>query len=182
MKFVFAGGRSCLNFAGTMKHRNSDHEELLTQPELLSDWARQAGLVDEAIDITEEDLAAAIALREACYRTITARLEQRRPQPADVDLINELAQQPRLTPQLQRTGTTHRRGTAAQLLATLAADLVDLFAGADIDNVKRCAHPNCTRLYVDASRAKNRHWCGMGTCGNKAKVQAFRARQRASAS
>ena len=23
------------------------------------------------------------------------------------------------------------------------------------------------RLYLDASRAKNRHWCGMGTCGNK---------------
>ncbi|MGO9036177.1 CGNR zinc finger domain-containing protein [Mycobacterium sp.] len=40
-------------------------------------------------------------------------------------------------------------------------------------------HPDCTRLYVDASRAKNRLWCGMGTCGNKAKVQAFRARQRA---
>jgi predicted RNA-binding Zn ribbon-like protein len=37
-------------------------------------------------------------------------------------------------------------------------------------------------VYLDASRAKNRHWCGMGTCGNRAKVQAFRARQRASSS
>jgi predicted RNA-binding Zn ribbon-like protein len=35
---------------------------------------------------------------------------------------------------------------------------------------------------VDSSRAQNRHWCGMGTCGNKAKVRAFRERQRASES
>jgi hypothetical protein len=51
-----------------------------------------------------------------------------------------------------------------------------------MDRVKGCAHPACTNLYVDSSRAKSRHWCGMGTCGNKAKVRAFRERQRASES
>jgi predicted RNA-binding Zn ribbon-like protein len=83
------------------------------------------------------------------------------------------------SPQLLRTGRTRRAGTAAQLLSSVAADVLDLLAGPDIENVKRCAHEGCTRLYVDSSRAKNRHWCGMGTCGNKAKVRAFRERQRA---
>jgi predicted RNA-binding Zn ribbon-like protein len=82
---------------------------------------------------------------------------------------------------LLATGATARGGTAAQLIATLAADLLDLLAGPDMDNVKRCDHPNCSLLYVDSSRAKNRHWCGMATCGNKVKVQAFRERQRAAA-
>ena len=181
MKFVYVGGRLCLDFAGTLKHRIAAHEELLTDPRLLSDWAVQAGLLDAGIDVTDDDLAAAIELREAIYRTVIARLEHRRPQLADVDLLNEHASRPQLTPRLHRTGSTSREGTASQLLASLAADLLDLLAGADIENVKRCAHAGCTRLYLDSSRAKNRHWCGMGTCGNKAKVQAFRARQRAAA-
>jgi predicted RNA-binding Zn ribbon-like protein len=177
--FVYVAGRQCLNFVGTMKHRHSSREELLTEPALLSDWAVQAGLLDGAVAVTDDDLAAAIELREAVYRTIVARLDGHRPQPADVELLNERASQPQLTPRLLRTGATCREGTPAQLLASLAADLLDLLAGPDIENVKRCAHPKCTRLYLDASRAKNRQWCGMGTCGNRAKVQAFRARQRA---
>ena len=181
MEFVYVSGRRCLDFAGTMKHRTSDREELLTDPRLLSEWAVQAGLLDAGIDVDDGELAAAIELREAIYRTVKARLEHRRPQVADVELLNELATQPQLTPRLLRTGATRREGTASQLLATLAADLLDLIAGGDIENVKGCGHPGCTRLYVDSSRGKNRNWCGMGTCGNRAKVQAFRARQRASA-
>jgi predicted RNA-binding Zn ribbon-like protein len=180
VKFVYLSGRGCLDFVGTMKHRDSAREELLTHPELLSDWAVQAGLLDKATAVTDDDLANAIELREAIYRTLIARLEHRRPQLADVDLLNERSSQPQLTPRLQRNGTLRRVGTASQLLASLAADMLDLLAGADIENVKRCAHPRCTRLYLDSSRAKNRHWCGMGICGNRAKVQAFRARQRAS--
>jgi predicted RNA-binding Zn ribbon-like protein len=180
--FIYVGGRQCLNFVGTMKHRHSSREELLTEPELLSDWAVQGGLLDADVDVTDDDLAAAIELREAIYRTLTARLEDHRLRPADVELLNEWASQLQLTPRLLRTGGVRREGTPAQLLASLAADLLDLLAGTDIENVKRCAHPDCTRLYLDMSRAKNRHWCGMGTCGNKAKVQAFRARQRAASS
>ena len=129
-------------------------EELLTGPRLLSDWAVQAGLMDAAIEITDDELAAAIALREAIYRTVIARLERRRPQVADVDLVNEHASQPQLTPRLLRNGAIRREGTASQLLASLAADLLDLIAGPDIEKVKRCAHPDCTRLYIDSSRAQ----------------------------
>jgi predicted RNA-binding Zn ribbon-like protein len=180
MTFMYVSGRPCLDFSGTLRFRGgAQADELLTDPSRLSDWAIQAGLVDTSIDVTENDLEMATALREAVYRTVIARLEQRRPRVADVELVNEWAARPRLTPRLLRTGTLRREGTVSQLLATLAADLVDLLAGPAIDSVKRCVRAECTRLYVDSSRGHNRHWCGMGTCGNKAKVQAFRARQRA---
>lgn len=180
MAFTYVSGCACLDFMGTLKYRGgADAEELLTGPERLAEWALQAGLVSVSVEVTEDDLGVAIDLREAGYRVVTARLEQRRPPVADVELINEGAAQPRLTPRLLRTGATRREGTASQLLASLAADLLDLLAGTDIDNVKRCARPGCTRLYVDSSRGQNRHWCGMNTCGNKVKVQAFRERQRA---
>jgi predicted RNA-binding Zn ribbon-like protein len=181
MNFVYLSGRRCLDFAGTMRHRASTREELLSDPDVLSDWAVQAGLLDAGIRVTDDDLAAAIELREAIYRTVTARLEHRRPKPADVDVINDRASLPQLTPRLDRTGAARRSGTTAQLLASLAADALDLLAGPDIDRVKGCEHAGCTRLYVDSSRAQNRHWCGMGTCGNRAKVRAFRERQRAAA-
>jgi len=181
MKFAYVSGHRSLDFAGTVKHRGSPAaEEVLSHPGLLSEWAVEAGLLDAAIDAADDDLAAAIALREAIYRTVIARLEHRRPPRADVDLLNEQASQPQLTPTLQPDGTVCRQGTVAELLSTLAADVLDLLAGPDIDSVKRCADPGCTRLYVDSSRGKNRHWCGMATCGNRAKVQAFRARQRVS--
>jgi predicted RNA-binding Zn ribbon-like protein len=69
--FVYVGGRECLNFAVTRKWRRTPApEELLTQPKLLSDWAVQAGLLDRGIEVAEDDLEAAIALREAIYRTV----------------------------------------------------------------------------------------------------------------
>lgn len=179
MTFVYVSGRKCLDFAGTLKWRRSASEELLKGPKLLSEWAVQAGLVDAGIEVSDDDLGSAIALREAIYRTVIARLKRGRLKPADIELLNEHGSHPLLTPRLERNGTARREGNASQLLASLAADAVDLLAGGDIDRVKGCAHTGCTRLYVDSSRAGNRHWCGMATCGNKAKVRAFRERQRA---
>jgi predicted RNA-binding Zn ribbon-like protein len=180
MRFKFVSGRQCLDFVGTLKHRGrSKAEELLTTPQRLSEWAVQAGLVDAAIEVTDGELATAIALREAIYRIVSARLEGGDSSPSDIDLVKQHVSHPQLAPRLQPNGSISRDGTPPQLLARLAADLLDLLAGPDIDKVKNCVHPDCSRLYVDTSRAQNRHWCGMGTCGNKVKVQAFRERQRA---
>jgi predicted RNA-binding Zn ribbon-like protein len=179
MKFHYVGGRLCLDFVGTLRYRTSARDDLLSDPQRLSDWAIGAALVDAAIEVTDDELAAAIALREASYRVVVARLGGGRPEAADVDLLNEHGSQPQLTPVLQPNGSVRRGGTAPQLLARLAADLLDLYAGPDFEKVKECSAAGCTRLYIDASRARNRHWCGMSTCGNRAKVQAFRARRHA---
>ena len=182
MKFKYVSGRQCLDFVGTLKYRGSAKaEELLTDPYWLSEWAIRAGLVDAVIEITNDELADAVALREAIGRIVLARLAGGQPEAADVELLNERASQPQLTPRLRPNGSVSRQGTAAQLLARLAADLLDLLAGPDVEKVKQCSHAGCTRLYIDASRAQNRHWCGMSPCGNRAKVQAFRERQRAAA-
>ncbi|OBA73504.1 hypothetical protein A5641_05350 [Mycobacterium sp. 1554424.7] len=181
MKFVYGSGRPCLDFVGTLKYRDSAREELLTDPQRVSDWAVGAGLVDTPLEMTDDELAAAIAVREAVYRVVLARVDGSRLDVADVDLLNAHASEPQLTPVLHPDGSVSRGGTVRRLLAGLAADLLDLYAGPDIDKVKKCAHSGCTRLYVDASRAQNRHWCGMRTCGNRAKVQAFRARRQAAA-
>ncbi len=119
MKFSYVSGRRCLDFAGTLRHRGSAQvEELLTDPDRLSEWAVQAGLVDAAITVTEDELAAAIDLREAIYRVVIARLEHRPLDVVDVDLLNGRASQPRLTPRLDPVGSISRDGTLSELLAS----------------------------------------------------------------
>jgi len=46
--------------------------------------------------------------------------------------------------------------------------------------VRRCAAPDCDRLFLDNSRNGTRRWCSMNRCGSLAKVRNFRQRQRTS--
>ena len=63
-----------------------------------------------------------------------------------------------------------------QLLSTVARDALDLLGSDQLELVRECDGPTCTRLYVDSSRARNRRWCSNSECGNQAKVAAFRRR------
>ncbi|MEU6657487.1 CGNR zinc finger domain-containing protein [Streptomyces sp. NPDC046821] len=45
--------------------------------------------------------------------------------------------------------------------------------------IKECAAPRCTRLYVDRSHRGSRRWCDMTRCGNRAKAAAHRSRHHA---
>jgi hypothetical protein len=44
-------------FVGTMKRRPGSRDKLLTEPELLSDWAVQGGLSDAGVDVTDPEVA-----------------------------------------------------------------------------------------------------------------------------
>jgi predicted RNA-binding Zn ribbon-like protein len=44
--------------------------------------------------------------------------------------------------------------------------------------VKRCAGPGCILWFVDRTKAHRRVFCSATVCGNRAKVAAFRERQR----
>ena len=65
------------------------------------------------------------------------------------------------------------RAGAQLLAAVLAAQ-----AEGTWPRLKLCAAEDCGRAFVDASRNRSATWCSMATCGNRAKVSAFRARAR----
>jgi predicted RNA-binding Zn ribbon-like protein len=44
--------------------------------------------------------------------------------------------------------------------------------------VKQCAGPGCTLWFLDRTKAHARRFCSAAACGNRAKVAAFRERQR----
>ncbi|BFO14047.1 hypothetical protein SHKM778_04350 [Streptomyces sp. KM77-8] len=71
-----------------------------------------------------------------------------------------------------------RHGTIGAVLATVARDAVEPLTQPS-GQVKECAAPRCTRLYVDRSHRSSRRWCDMTRCGNRAKAAAHRSRHQA---
>jgi predicted RNA-binding Zn ribbon-like protein len=72
---------------------------------------------------------------------------------------------------------SHVEGTA-ELLAVLAATIAALVIEEDASLVRTCAGADCTLWFLDRTKAHRRLFCSTSICGNRAKVAAFRERQR----
>ena len=178
MRFVFVSGRPSLDFAGTRKWRDDEvPEEQLGAPEDLRAWLRAAHLVEPVPAVDGDSLAHAVELREAIYRAVRDRVAGRSVRRADAARLAAAAAAPPLRPVLAGGRRLRREGDLAAVLSTLARDAIEAVGGPDGARLRRCANPRCTRVFVDASRAGSRRWCGMTECGNAAKVAAFRARR-----
>jgi len=76
---------------------------------------------------------------------------------------------------------SHDRCTdAAQLLVPLAVAAARLFAEEDLTRVRHCEGLACSLWFLDRTKSGTRRFCSAATCGNRAKVAAFRARERES--
>jgi predicted RNA-binding Zn ribbon-like protein len=64
------------------------------------------------------------------------------------------------------------------ILALLAAMIAALVTEEDASLLRTCAGPACTLWFLDRTKAHRRLFCSTATCGNRAKVAAFRERQR----
>ncbi len=178
MNFVFVSGRPGLDFLGTRKWRAGPApEEQLAAASDLAEWAVVSGVVTDRPTVSARQHARAVELREALFRVVTDRMAVRRPDQADLRTVNEAARGRPVRLEAAEGGAVRRTGTADQLLATLASDVLDLLGSDRVALIRGCANPDCTRLFVDESRGRSRRWCGMAECGNRAKVQAFRSRQ-----
>ena len=66
----------------------------------------------------------------------------------------------------------------AALLSLPAGDIAALITQEDASLVRDCAGGHCTLWFLDQTKAHNRRFCSAAVCGNRAKVAAFRERQR----
>ena len=78
---------------------------------------------------------------------------------------------------LQRQ-TVRRWKSPESLLLPIGGTLARLLTDEDFAFVKACEGPSCTLLFADHTRARNRRWCSMDLCGNRAKQAAHRQRAR----
>ena len=68
--------------------------------------------------------------------------------------------------------TGARRGLAEILTIVLGA-----IQDGSWSRLKACASDTCQWAFYDHSRNHSGHWCSMSSCGNRAKVRSYRARQ-----
>ena len=66
-------------------------------------------------------------------------------------------------------------GALGQILAWSHAGMED----GSWQRLKACADEGCRFAFYDHSKNHSGRWCDMSTCGNRAKVTAFRVRQAA---
>jgi predicted RNA-binding Zn ribbon-like protein len=168
--------RAVLDFLATVAERGTTDAEYLRRPHDLAAWAVQARVLTEPVPVTLGDLAQAVALREAMYRLLDALIDGTPLPAADRDAVNAAVRHALPVRQLTSSGTVTRTGTIDAVLASLAADCLELYDSPDRQLLRRCDDPTCTRLYLDRSRGRRRRWCDMKGCGDRAKAAAYRRR------
>ncbi|MFE7791479.1 CGNR zinc finger domain-containing protein [Streptomyces sp. NPDC057460] len=182
MEHAFPSGTAALDFVGTLRaRRNAVPWEMLGSPESLDSWFRESGTTDGGTNCKASDLEEAVALREAIYLLVTARLANESYDEGALSLVNRAASMPSAIPQLTPAGR-RIEATPQQALSSVARDAIDILGGVDMPLLKECANPECTQIYIDRSRGGRREWCAMDPCGNKIKAAAYRARKRAGTS
>lgn len=193
------GDHPALDFLNTIAAPHGEPVETIGDAESYVAWLVSAGLLDarEANAVRRRFAAGALdrvaaearELREWLRGEIDKHVAHasRWPTPKAAARINELlasgTSRARLAPSadgwsLQEEPEYTR---PSQLLEPVARAIADLAANADWSLVRRCANPRCTLWFYDRTKAHSRLYCSAAICGNRAKVAAFRERQRKAA-
>lgn len=176
VSFVFVSGNLALDFAGTLKWRRDDREELLLTCDDLAEWAVEAGVLSTPPTVSDADFGRLTELREGVYRLAVASVDGHDLAVEDVQAVNThaAARPPRVV--LTGPNAAVREGDADAVGWAIATSAIDLLT--ETAPVRECDGDRCTRLFVDRSRTGNRRWCGMAECGNKIKAAEYRARKK----
>ncbi len=177
MSHVFVSGNLALDFLGTLKWRRSKPEELLNSPEDLDRWVLESAVLSSFTGCDEESLIRMKELREVIYRLASARVSGLEWDRADISQLNQIANSG--FPQIVFTESgLEQLGDVESVAGSVARSGIDLLASAEVEFMKECKREACTRIFVDRSRSKNRHWCGMDECGNRIKAANYRSRHQ----
>jgi predicted RNA-binding Zn ribbon-like protein len=189
--FRFDAGALCLDFAHTGGEGPYAKFESLHTPDDLARWVAEPPLAAAVtVAVTDDDLGEAKRLRQAIWEAAQARAAGEPLPGAAVEVINRAAAAPALVPRMEPAGQAGPVAvrsawaapvTTAQVLATLAREMIEVLTGPLAERVRTCASDNCPLVFVDTSRPNARRWCSMERCGNRQKVKALRARRRESA-
>lgn len=152
----------------------------LERPAALSAWLASHGLLSNTIELTSNDLARAIRVREG-LRDLTSA-NGGAPAPTGVGAaVSAAAGDPafRLVLSDDGTATLHAAspgldGALGRLLAIVAAAMAD----GTWSRLKACRRQRCRFVFYDRTRSRTGAWCSMAVCGNREKAEAFRRRHR----
>lgn len=192
---LFVAGHPAVDFLNTAYAPGGQQIETLVDGRALLDWMASAQLLTEeesaalqrrfsrkALDATAHE---ARNVREWARTWLTAwRANPARDSSEEIEVLNKLlAREERereLVVSKRRLALVDRSriADANALLAPIAVAIAQLVSQEDPALVKACAGADCTLWFLDRTKAHRRMFCSAAACGNRAKVAAFRLRQR----
>lgn len=186
----FIGDHAALDFLNSIAAPRGEVIESIPNGEAYLVWLADSGLIDpaEARELHDKFGGAALdrVATEARELREWLRLIMAQPDAKTVAKLNQILATDCAQRQLEISGRRlvlreRREYTQArQLLAPVVRAIAELLTDENQSLIKHCANPSCTLWFYDRTKAHRRRFCSAAVCGNRAKVAAFRERQRQS--
>lgn len=167
-----------LDYINTLDLR--PYDEALETPAQLRAWLVEHGLLDEGTRVTGRDLKEAIRVREALRDLLAAQNGLDADVEAATAAIDDASCKAeymlRFADGRSRLEATAPgvRGALGRLLSEVSAAMTD----GTWSRMKACRAADCRWAFLDTAKNRSRAWCSMESCGNRAKVQAYRERHQ----
>ena len=194
MNVTLLGSHPAVDFLNTAFEPDGVPVEAIGSGKAYLDWLAEAGLLDRAVatrlsrqfgaEAMDEAAAEARAFRE-WVRTWLARW---RAAPggnyrAEVARLNKVLDRATLRRQVvagreMQAVEAPRIDTPEDLVGLVAVQVAALVTEEEPKLLKSCTGTGCTLWFLDRTKAHGRLFCSAAACGNRAKVAAFRERQR----
>lgn len=195
-RFLFLGGRLCLDFVNTEIVLRGEPLDLLPDFKQWMAWHSAAsgpGTNQERAQAREwqgkvgsaDAYASAIAFRSELRKMAKAMASNKTVPDSAVAAVNDVLRRGAAYEQVIPSGRGFARRAyravhdPADLLVPVAEDAADLLCEGNRGRVRKCENPACILFFHDQSRNGTRRWCSMDLCGNRAKAAAHYRRQRA---
>jgi predicted RNA-binding Zn ribbon-like protein len=167
-------------FINLHEHAAGSDADLPPSREMVESFLHDRGLLEKGQRFTDADRETALRLQRALHARAAAGHGAAMTD-EDVATLDAVARRARLHP---RFGPG-RPGLETDALGVSGAlgRIVALVFLAELDgswrHLKACAGEHCGSVFYDRSKNQSGRWCSMSRCGNRAKVRAWRERQRA---
>lgn len=192
---LFIGSHLATDFLNTAFEPYGERVEVIGDGKALLEWLQAAAVMDaeQAARFARKlgakglDAAAIDArkLREWARAWLTRwRSAPGRDYLAEIERLNDVLGSLNIRHEVAKTQeglervTRFQMDSSAELLAVLASAIGDLITQEDPALLKSCTGDGCTLWFLDRTKAHRRMFCSAAGCGNRAKVAAFRERQR----
>jgi predicted RNA-binding Zn ribbon-like protein len=192
---LFLGSHAAVDFLNTWLAPHGDATETIGDGKAFSDWLVAAGLLEReeatrlarrfGVKALDASAAEARRMREWARDWLVRWRETPR-----ADYSEEIGQLNRLLARSPHVRVVSKAqsglalldtpafDTASALIALPAVEIARLVADEDPWLLRACAGDACTLWFLDRTKSHRRLFCSATACGNRAKVAAFRERQK----
>jgi predicted RNA-binding Zn ribbon-like protein len=196
---TLVGGELAFNFTNTTSGRGGAHHlEHLGRPEDVAVWAHHAKIIGKknardlqrrignSPGLAEQLQRRAHELRDVVFRLGAVLAAGKPTRSEDVDRLTGIHAQCVRVGRLRKIkghfGWTWNidQSPIEAILGPIVLSALSVVCQVDLSRIKQCPGRDCGWLFFDATKNKNRRWCEMEVCGNRAKQRRLRERRRPS--